>query len=120
MPEEQKKPAKHICLTNRRPLGISSEPEADIIQALADPDVLAMVRGLSQQNIRAPFTGGAFGMEEKRVNAAVLRMKAAGLICSRRVDEVHEYYLNCPRLLFLSDWLREHAKDPGADLPEYD
>lgn len=114
MVEPNGKPVKHICLTNRIPLGISSDPEAEIISALADADVMKMVRGLSEKRIRAPFSDGAFGLEEKRVNAAVRKMKAAGLICSARVGEYHEYYLNVTRLRFLADSLNGLAKDPGS------
>ncbi len=110
MEEAPKKLQKHICLTNRKPLGISSDPEAEIIAALADPDVLTMVRGLSKEEIGAPFTDGAFGMEETRVNAAVRKMKEAGLICSHRVEDQHFYYLNRSRIKFLADSLAELAK----------
>ncbi len=115
MEEAPKKIPKHICLTNRRPLGISSDPEADIIAALADPDVLTMVRGLSKEEIGAPFTDGAFGMEEKRVNAAVRKMKDAGLICTHRVEDRHFYYLNRSRIRFLADSLNELAKEPPSE-----
>ena len=108
-----KKAEKHICLTNRRPLGISTDPEAEIIAALADADVLTMVRGLSKEEIGAPFTDGAFGMDEKRVNDAVRKMKAAGLICSHKKDDHHFYYLNRSRIRFLADSLNELAREPG-------
>ena len=96
------RPKKHICLTNRAPLGISSDPEADIIRALDDPDVLALIRGMTDSELVAPFTDGVFGLDEHRVEAAVKRMKAGGLICSRRVEHGdgihHHYYLNTGRL----------------------
>ena len=108
-----KKAEKHICLTNRRPLGISSDPESEIIAALADADVLTMVRGLSKEEISAPFTDGAFGMDEKRVNDAVRKMKEAGLICSHKKDDRHFYYLNRSRIRFLADSLNELAREPA-------
>lgn len=113
MDEQPKKMQKHICLTNRRPLGISSDPESEIIEALADADVLTMVRGLSKEEIGAPFTDGAFGMDEARVNAAVRKMKNAGLICSHRIDDRHFYYLNRSRIRFLAESLMELSKEPS-------
>lgn len=118
MAEEQKKVQKHICLTNRRPLGICSDPEADIIAALADADVLAFIRGLAKEEVSAPFTNGVFGLDEARANAAVKKMKEAGLICSHRVEDEssihHQYYLNRPRIRFLADFLNELAKEPES------
>ena len=75
MEEPQNRPSKHICLTHRGLTGISDDPEFDILSALADKDVLTLVRGLSKQEARSPFTDGLFGMEEKRVNAAIRRLK---------------------------------------------
>ena len=40
MAEEKQRPSKHICLTRRAPMGISTDPELDMLTALADPDVL--------------------------------------------------------------------------------
>jgi hypothetical protein len=114
-PEAAKRPAKHICLTNRMPLGISSDPEADIIRALDDPDVLRMVRGLAEEELVAPFTDGAYGMDEKTCNATIRKMKDGGLICSRRVEYEdgihHHYYLNEGRLKTLYDFLGKVMKD---------
>ncbi len=113
--EKPKRPAKHICLTNRMPLGISSDPEADIIRALNDPDVLAMIRGLSKEEMVAPFTDGAFGMDEKTCNATVKKLKDGGLICSRRVEHEdgvhHHYYLNTVRLKTLYDFMGKLISD---------
>lgn len=113
-PEAAKRPAKHICLTNRMPLGISSDPEADIIRALDDPDVLRMIRGLAEEELVAPFTDGAYGMDEKAVNAAVKKLKDGGLICSRRVEHEdgihHHYYLNEGRLKTLYDFIGDIMK----------
>ncbi len=112
---EEKKPARHICLTNRMPLGISSDPEADIIRALDDPDVLRMVRGLAKEELVAPFTDGAFGMDGKACAAAIRKMKDGGLVCSRRVEDGtgvrHHYYLNSPRLKTLYVFLGSLISD---------
>ena len=56
-------------------MGISDDPIFDIVSALADKDVLTMVRGLSKEEIRYPFTNRVFGMHEARTNAAIRRMK---------------------------------------------
>ena len=85
--DQQNRPSKHVCLTHRGLMGISEDPEFDILSALADKDVLTMVRGLSKEEARSPFTDGLYGMDEKRVNAAIRKMKDAGLrravICTR-------------------------------------
>lgn len=103
---EQEKASRHVCLTVRGPLGISDDPILDILSALADRDVLTMVRGLSEQELRSPFTEGAFGMDEPRVNATIRRMKGAGLISSRRDGPDHVYYLNRGRYRELEHFLR--------------
>ena len=82
--EEDQRPSKHICLTHRGPMGISDDPEFDIISALADKDVLTMVRGLAKEEARSPFPEGLYGMDPSRTNAARRKMKNAGLISSRR------------------------------------
>lgn len=97
MDEAPSKPSKHICLTNRMALGISSDPELDIFKALADEDVLTMVRGLAKNEARSPFPDGLFGMDSSRTNGAIRKMKAAGLISSRRDGNDHVYFLNRPR-----------------------
>lgn len=102
---QQNRPSKHICLTQRGLMGISDDPEFDIISALADKDVLTLVRGLSKQEARSPFTDGLFGMEEARVNAAVRKLKGAGLISSRRDGNDHVYFLNEPRFRELMQFL---------------
>ena len=124
-PSAPKKPVKHVCLTNRMPLGISSDPEADIIAALNDPDVLVLIRGMAKQELVAPFAGGAFGLDEKTVSATVRKMKAGGLICSRRVEYEdgvhHHYYLNSGRFRTLADFLNgivEDAERMKASFPE--
>ena len=57
-------------------------------------DVLTLARGLAEAEARSPFTDGLYGMEEKRVNAAIRKMKDAGLISSRRDGNDHVYFLN--------------------------
>ncbi len=94
MSDQPQRSSKHICLTVRGPLGISDDPEYDMLSALADKDVLTMVRGLSSEEARSPFTDGLFGMDEQRVNAAIRKMKSAGLISSRRDGPDHVYFLN--------------------------
>ena len=114
-PATQKKTVKHVCLTNRMPLGISSDPESDILFAMNDPDVMVLIRGMMEAELVAPFTGGAFGLEESAVNAAVRKMKAGGLICSRRVEYEdgvhHHYYLNSGRFRTLADFLNRIVED---------
>ncbi|MBQ8179017.1 MAG: helix-turn-helix transcriptional regulator [Candidatus Methanomethylophilaceae archaeon] len=105
MEEPRQRPSRHVCLTVRGPIGISSDPELDILTALADPDVLAVVRGLTDSEIRSPFTGGAFGLDEPALNAAVRRMKSAGLISSRRDGPDHVYFLNRGRFRQLMTFL---------------
>ena len=106
MDETPSKPSKHICLTNRKPLGISSDPELDILIALADPDVLTMVRGLAKNEARSPFPDGLFGMDSKTTNDAIRKMKTAGLISSRRDGNDHVYFLNRPRFMDLEKFLQ--------------
>lgn len=86
-------------------MGISDDPIFDIVSALADKDVLTMVRGLSKAEIRSPFTDGVFGMDETRTNAAIRRMKGAGLISSRRDGPDHVYFLNKGRYRELEHFL---------------
>ncbi|MCQ2070399.1 MAG: hypothetical protein MJZ68_04650 [archaeon] len=111
MSDIPQKPNKHICLTNRRPLMISSDPEGELFAALADPDVLTLVRGLSKEEARSPFTDGLFGLDEPKTNAAVKKMKSVGLISSRRDGDAHVYFLNAPRFrdlaMFLNDLVKE-------------
>ncbi len=104
-------PNKHICLTNRAPMGISDDPERDILVALADHDVLTMARGLSKTPTAMPFTDGVFGLDEQSANAAVRKMKAAGLISSRREGDFHVYYLNAGRFRDLARFLEELVED---------
>ena len=49
---------------------------------------------MAKEDARSPFTDGLYGMEEKRVNAAIRKMKDAGLISSRRDGDDHVYFLN--------------------------
>ena len=86
-------------------MDISDDPDFDIISALADKDVLTMVRGLAKEEARSPFTDGLYGMDEKRVNAAIRRMKDAGLISSRRDGNDHVYFLNESRFRELMRFL---------------
>lgn len=106
MDQQPRKSSKHVCLTIRGPMGISDDPVFDIITALADKDVLTMVRGLSKEEIRSPFTDGVFGMDEQRTNAAIRRMKGAGLISSRRDGTDHVYFLNKGRYKELENFLK--------------
>ena len=84
---------------------LSEDPEYDMLSALADKDVLTMVRGLAKEEARSPFTDGLYGMEEKRVNAAIRRMKDAGLISSRRDGNDHVYFLNECRFRELAQFI---------------
>jgi DNA-binding transcriptional ArsR family regulator len=97
MAENTGKPSRHICLTNRNPLGITDDPELEILTALADKDVLTMARGLAKEEARSPFPDGLFGLDYQSTTAAIRRMKAAGLISSRRDGDDHVYFLNAPR-----------------------
>jgi len=105
MADPENKPSKHVCLTHRGLMGISEDPEYDMLSALADKDVLTMVRGLAKEEARSPFTDGLYGMEEKRVNAAIRRMKDAGLISSRRDGNDHVYFLNECRFRELAQFI---------------
>ena len=92
--EESQRPSKHVCLTHRGPMMISENPELDILTALADKDVLVLAKGLAAEGLRSPFTNGAFGLDERSINQAIRKMKAAGLISSRRDGNDHVYMLN--------------------------
>lgn len=107
MADEQtpQRPSRHICLTNRNALGISDDPEFDMLSALADKDVLTMVRGLAREEARSPFPDGLFGLDGERTNAAIRRMKGAGLISSRRDGPDHVYFLNAGRFRDLARFL---------------
>ena len=104
--EERQRPSKHICLTQRGPMGISDDPEYDILSALADKDVLTMVRGLSKEEARSPFPDGLFGLDSARTNAAIRKMKANGLISSRRDGNDHVYFLNKCRFRDLAHFIK--------------
>ena len=110
MEQQDQRPSRHICLTRRAPLGISSDPELDMLQALADPDVLTMVRGLAREEARSPFPDGLFGLDSPRTNAAIRRMKEAGLISSRRDGPDHVYFLNAGRFRDLARFLENLIK----------
>ena len=105
MAENTGKPSRHICLTNRNPLGITDDPELEILTALADKDVLTMARGLAKEEARSPFPEGLFGLDYQSTTAAIRRMKAAGLISSRRDGEDHVYFLNGARFKDLVKFL---------------
>ena len=111
MEEQQNRPSKHICLTHRGLMDISDDPEFDMISALADKDVLTLVRGLSKEEARSPFADGLYGMEEKRVNAAIRKLKDAGLISSRRDGNDHVYFLNESRFKELAHFIESLIKN---------
>jgi DNA-binding transcriptional ArsR family regulator len=111
MADNENRPSKHICLTNRMALGISDDPEYDMFSALADKDVLAMVRGLAKEEVRSPFPDGLFGMDVQRTNAAIRKMKGAGLISSRRDGNDHVYFLNKPRFKDLRKFIDDLIDD---------
>ena len=104
--EEQQRPSKHICLTRRGPMMISEDPEYDILSALADKDVIALAKGLSKEELRSPFTEGAFGLDERATNQAIRKMKSAGLISSRRDGNDHVYFLNKTRFIEIITFLQ--------------
>ena len=108
--EEVQRPSKHICLTNRKALGISDDPELDVLSALAEKDVLTLVRGLSKEEARSPFPDGLFGMDSASTNAAIRKMKAAGLISSRRDGNDHVYFLNKGRFRDLAQFIESLIK----------
>ena len=109
--EDNQRPSKHICLTNRKALGISDDPELDVLTALADKDVLTLVRGLSKEEARSPFPDGLFGMDSASTNAAIRKMKAAGLISSRRDGNDHVYFLNKGRFRDLAQFIEGLIKE---------
>ncbi len=86
-------------------MGISLDPEHDILSALADQDVLTLVRGLAKEEARSPFPDGLYGMNAQRTNAAIRKMRDAGLITSRRDGPDHVYSLNKPRFRDLIGFL---------------
>ncbi len=86
-------------------MGISDDPEFDIISALADKDVLTLVRGLSKEEARSPFPDGLYGMDSSRTNTAIRKMKNAGLISSRRDGPDHVYFLNKGRFKDLANFI---------------
>ena len=110
MAEETQRPSRHICLTNRNALGISDDPEFDILSALADKDVLTLARGLAKEEARSPFPDGLFGMDGARTNAAIRKMRSAGLISSRRDGNDHVYFLNPCRFKDLIGFLNSLIK----------
>ena len=79
--------------------------EFDMLSALADKDVLTLVRGLSRKEARSPFPDGLFGLDGPRTNAAIRKMKGAGLISSRRDGADHVYFLNACRFRDLARFL---------------
>ena len=83
----------------------------DIFEALADKDVLALVRGLSKEEARSPFPDGLFGLGPEQTNAAIRKMKFAGLISSRRDGNDHVYFLNKPRFKDLIIFLNGLIED---------
>ena len=103
--EENQRPSKHIYMTKRGPMGISEDPELDILSTLADKDVLTLVRGLSKEEARSPFPDGLFGLDSPSTNAAIRKMKAAGLISSRRDGNDHVYFLNKGRFKDLARFI---------------
>ena len=107
-----KKPnTSHICLTKRTAMGISSDMQQEFFAAMADPDVLAMVRGLAREPKPMPFTGGVFGIEERAANNAIRKMKAAGLVASHREGDFHVYYLNANRFRDMAKYLERLAEE---------
>lgn len=109
---QNNRPSKHICLTHRGLMNISEDTEFDIVTALADKDVLTLVRGLSKEEARSPFTNGVFGLDEQRANKAVRRLKEAGLISSRRDGNDHVYFLNESRFRELIHFLEDLFQKP--------
>lgn len=112
MAEEKQRPSKHICLTRRAPMGISTDPELDMLTVLADPDVLNLTRGLAKKEVQSPFPDGLFGMDAARTNAAIRRMRDAGLISSRRDGNDHVYFLNVPRFRELAQFIESLESEP--------
>ncbi|MBR6910295.1 MAG: helix-turn-helix transcriptional regulator, partial [Candidatus Methanomethylophilaceae archaeon] len=92
-------------------LTITEDPEHEIFEALADKDVLTLGRGRSKEEARSPFPDGLFGLDNASTNAAIHKMKNAGLISSRRDGNDHVYFLNKPRfkdLIIFLNGLIEH------------
>lgn len=90
---------------------ISDDPELDILKALSDGDVLKVVRGLSKEYLRTPFTDGIFGLDEKRINECIRILSTAGLICSKKEGQDHIYYLNNVRLRDMSSFFKSLIKE---------
>ena len=85
---------------------ISENPEYDILSALADKDVIELAKGMSKEELRSPFTNGAFGLDESATNQAIRKMKSAGLISSRRDGNDHVYFLNRTTFLEIITFLQ--------------
>ena len=69
--------------------------------------MLTLVRGLARGEARSPFPDGLFGMDGPRTNAAIRKMKEAGLISSRRDGPDHVYFLNAGRFRDLAHFLEK-------------
>ena len=105
MDEKPQKSSKHVCMTIRTPLGISSDMELDIIRALDDEDVMTMVRGLAHEPLYSPYEEGAFGMDQKKVSETLRKMKAGGLVMSHKEGPDHVYTLNENRFRTLEKFI---------------
>ena len=112
-PQKQKS-SKHICMTVRGPLTISEDPVMDIIAALHDEDVMKMVRGLAREEIRSPYSDGAFGEDENWVSSTLRKMKDGGLVMSRRDGPDHVYYLNRSRFMTLEKFIQDLFRDESS------
>ena len=107
MDNAEPKYSKHVCMTKRGPLGISSDPVADIIAALNDPDVMRMVRELSKEELCSPWPDGAYGMDEKRVSATIRKMKDANIVMARTEGADHVYFLNEKHLRLVETFIQD-------------
>lgn len=96
----------HVCLCGKGGmLNISEDPVLDMLEALADRDVLTVVRRLSAEEARSPFPEGLYGLGFKRTEECIKILSKAGLVSSRRDGRDHVYYLNKNRFGELSRFI---------------
>lgn len=85
---------------------ISSDPELDIIRAMDDMNCMKLLRGLSKEPARSPFTDGLYGMDYKTTADAIRRLSGVGLVCSKRDEPDHIYFINPARVSEMVDFFK--------------
>lgn len=108
--ENESKENEHLCLCNNKIFNISDNPELDMLKVLANKDTLVLVRGLSKEGIRSPFTNGHFGLSEKKMTECIVMLSNVGLVCSKKEGNSHIYTLNKTRFEELSRYIRSFSE----------